>query len=83
MTYDNESSTIPNLQNLKLQFFNEFLSVPGLQLQRLKAEKAKRSFKDFVIQAWPVLEPEKFIEGMHIDAICARMKAVTEGETAI
>jgi len=32
------------------------------------------------VQAWPVLEPStKFVDGIHIDAICAHLQAVTEG----
>jgi predicted phage terminase large subunit-like protein len=47
----------------------------------VKAEKARRSLKAFVIQAWPVLEPStEFVEGIHIDAICAHLQAVTEGK---
>jgi predicted phage terminase large subunit-like protein len=33
-----------------------------------------------MVQAWPVLEPgTEFVEGIHIDAICAHLQAVTEG----
>jgi predicted phage terminase large subunit-like protein len=45
----------------------------------VKREKAQRNLKDFVIQAWPVLEPStEFVPGIHIDAICAHLQAVTE-----
>ena len=57
-----------------------FLSEPQLQLWRLKAEKARRSLKQFVMQAWGILEPEtKFVDGLHMDAICSHLQAVTEG----
>src|SRR3954452_2638572 len=53
---------------------------PRLQLALVKREKARRSFKEFVVQAWHVLEPgNEFVEGVHIDAICDHLQAVTEG----
>jgi hypothetical protein len=68
-------SATPNSGSLK-----NYLSEPQLQLRRLKAEKARRSLKEFVIQAWPILEPETpFVDGIHIDAICLHLQAVTEG----
>jgi hypothetical protein len=46
----------------------------------LKVEKACRSFKEFVKQAWPILEQgTQFVGGIHIDAICAHLEAVMEG----
>ena len=40
-------------------------------------EKARRSLKAFMMQAWPVLEPgTEFVEGIHIDAICLHLQAV-------
>src|SRR5438270_9587046 len=54
-------------------------SGPRFQLERVKTEKARRSFQAFVKQAWPVLEPNvEFVEGIHIDAICEHLQAVTE-----
>src|SRR3954466_3791924 len=59
------------------------LSEPRFQLESLKAEKAKRNLKEFVKQAWPVLEPNtEFVEGIHIEAICSHLQAVTEGRIA-
>jgi hypothetical protein len=50
------------------------------QLEPVKMEKARRSLKAFVMQAWPVLEPgTELVEGIHIDAICCHLQAVTEG----
>ena len=58
----------------------ESWNAPEFQLERVKAEKARRSLKEFVVQAWPVLEPStEFIDGIHIDAICTNLQAVTEG----
>ncbi len=76
----NHNSIIPNSPILKSQILKDCLSAPGLQLRRLKAEKARRSLKQFVIQAWPVLEPGPFVEGIHIDAVCAHLQAVAEGK---
>jgi predicted phage terminase large subunit-like protein len=46
----------------------------------LKAEKARRSLREFVEQAWPVLEPSTpFVPGIHVDAVCAHLQAITEG----
>jgi hypothetical protein len=49
-------------------------------LSQVKAEKARRCLKEFVMQAWPILEPEThFVDGLHINAICSHLQAVTEG----
>jgi predicted phage terminase large subunit-like protein len=54
---------------------------PQLQLTRLLAEKARLSFKEFVKQAWHILEPgAQFIPGIQVDAICLHLQAVTEGQ---
>jgi hypothetical protein len=56
---------------------------PGFQLELVKAEKTRRRLKEFVIQAWPVLEPiTEFVDGIPMDAICAHLPAVTEGRIA-
>ena len=56
------------------------LNEPRFQMEAVKMEKAKRSLKAFVMQAWPILEPgTEFVEGIHIDAICLHLQAVTEG----
>ena len=58
-------------------------NVPPFQLEMVKAEKARRSLKEFVIQAWHILEPStEFVDGTPIDAICAHLQAVTEGRIA-
>jgi predicted phage terminase large subunit-like protein len=55
-------------------------NAPRFQMLALKMEKARRSLKAFVIQAWPILEPgTEFVGGIHIDAICLHLQAVTEG----
>src|SRR5437762_2824184 len=46
----------------------------------LNKERARRRFKEFVVQAWPILEPQtEFVDGLHVDAICSHLQAVTEG----
>ncbi len=46
----------------------------------LQAEKARRRLLEFVRQAWPVLEPStSFVNGIHVEAICAHLQAITEG----
>ena len=55
----------------------------GLELSQVKAEKARRCLKEFVMQAWPILEPEThFVDGLHINAICSHLQAVTEGRSS-
>ena len=68
-------STMHNSSNWK-----DFCSTPQLQLRRLRTEKARRSLKEFVVQAWSVLEPGTlFVEGVHVEAICEHLQALTEG----
>jgi predicted phage terminase large subunit-like protein len=57
------------------------LNEPEIELRVLRAEKARRSFYEFVIQAWSILEPStRFVNGIHVEAICQHLQAVTEGE---
>ncbi len=47
----------------------------------LKAELARRSLREYVRLAWPIVEPQTpFTPGWHIDAICEHLEAVTRGE---
>jgi predicted phage terminase large subunit-like protein len=46
----------------------------------LKTEKARRKLHEFVLQAWPLLEPATpFVQGMHVQAVCEHLQAVAEG----
>lgn len=48
------------------------------KLARADAEAAQRHLRDFVREAWPVVEPARpFISGWHSDAICDHLEAVT------
>jgi predicted phage terminase large subunit-like protein len=47
---------------------------------QLEAEQCRQRFHIFVQRAWPVLEPQTaFVDGIHVQAICEHLQAVTEG----
>jgi predicted phage terminase large subunit-like protein len=49
-------------------------------LNEMEVELAERSLRDFLAQAWHVVEPGvEFIPGWHLDAVCDHLQAVTEG----
>src|SRR5215469_158381 len=53
---------------------------PVLDLANIRAEKAKRRFRHFVRQAWPIVEPARdFVENWHVDALADHLQAVSEG----
>ncbi len=52
-----------------------------LDVRKLDAEAARRSFRVFVELMWSVAEPaRRFISNWHIDAIADHLQAVTEGK---
>ena len=52
----------------------------ALQAEQLK-RAAVRSFRAFVPQAWPILEPATpFLANWHLDLICEYLEAVTAGD---
>jgi hypothetical protein len=56
------------------------LSSPSL-LQDLNRELATRHLKEFIRQAWPVVEPATpFVPGWHVDAICEHLEAISHGQ---
>src|SRR5437764_12448684 len=60
--------------------FEKLLKRPSL-LDELDAEMASRSLREFVRQAWPIVEPSTpFVPGWHIDAIIEHLEAVTRGQ---
>lgn len=76
-------STTPASTTTNSISLNNSCSAPPFQLDQVKAEKARRNFKEFVIQSWPVVEPStRFVDGLHVDAICSHLQAVAEGRTA-
>lgn len=47
----------------------------------LIAERYRRSFGDFIAEAWPLVEPATpFVPGWHIDAIASHLEAASRGE---
>jgi predicted phage terminase large subunit-like protein len=64
---------------MKSDYLNLLLS-PTL-LQEIDREKATRHLKDFIRQAWPVIEPSTpFVTGWHLDAICEHLEAISSGQ---
>jgi predicted phage terminase large subunit-like protein len=50
-------------------------------LEKVDRELATRSFREFVRQAWRIIEPHTpFVPGWHIDAIVDHLEAVTHGQ---
>jgi len=72
--------TTADLPTMKSNNWKACLSAPEVELQTLRAEKARRHLYEFVVQAWPVLEPAApLVNGIHVGAICEHLQAVTEG----
>src|SRR5687767_9756750 len=46
----------------------------------IRAELARRSLREFVEQAWPIVESVPFVANWHIDEVCKQLEAVTGGE---
>jgi hypothetical protein len=60
--------------------FADLLQRPNL-LSELDRELASRSLREFVRQAWAIVEPSTpFVDGWHIDAISEHLRAITEGQ---
>src|SRR3954471_1986287 len=60
--------------------FALLLKRPSL-LAEIDQEQATRSFREFVLQAWPIIEPSTpFVPGWHIDAIVEHLEAVSYGQ---
>jgi hypothetical protein len=58
----------------------ELLRSPRLR-DEIARERATRSLRAFVRQAWHVVEPSTpFVPGFHIDAICDHLEAITRGQ---
>ena len=50
-------------------------------LAKVERELATRSLREFVRQAWPIIEPlTPFVPGWHILAIIDHLEAVTRGD---
>jgi len=47
-------------------------------IERVQAEKARRSLRDFVKYGWHVVEPHiPYVQNWHIEAIAEHLEAVT------
>lgn len=49
-------------------------------LTEIKKERSKRSLKQFIHYFWPYIDPAKYVDNWHIDAICEHLQAVASGE---
>ena len=54
------------------------ISLDGLDLARLSAERMRRSFALFVRRAWEHVDPAPLVWNWHLDALCTCLQAVTE-----
>ena len=63
------------------RIINESLRNPQAALIELDQIDCGRSFYEFVVRAWPVLEPvHPFVHGWAVKAVCDALQAVTEGK---
>lgn len=56
------------------------VDLSGFDLQRISAERMRRSFALFVRRAWEFTDPAPLVWGLHLDALCSCLQAVTEGK---
>ena len=60
--------------------YEKLLARPSL-VAEIESEMARRSLREFVRQAWHVVEPATpYIPGWHLDAICDHLEAVSRRE---
>lgn len=51
------------------------------EAEALRAELARKSLAHFLRTAWPIVEPSTRLQwGMHLDAMCEHLEAVTRGD---
>ncbi len=54
-------------------------TLPNISLDLIRAEKARRSLKEFIKLFWPVVEPTTpFVDGWVIDCFCYHLEAIDE-----
>jgi predicted phage terminase large subunit-like protein len=52
-----------------------------LDLEAVRAEKARRKLSEFIRQAWPIIEPgTPYLDNWHIDCVAEHLQAVTLGQ---
>jgi predicted phage terminase large subunit-like protein len=73
---------MPNLSSsTRRSSSSRALRTARLDPDRLAAERARRSLRVFVREAWLIVEPmNPFVPGWHIDAIADHLEAVTRGQ---
>src|SRR5215210_8138188 len=49
-------------------------------LSSVRAERARRSFPEFVRQAWPLVEPRPLVWGWYLNLLCAELALAMDGE---
>src|SRR5215472_13364998 len=60
--------------------YGNLLLRPSL-IHDIDQERAARRLREFVRQAWSVVEPSTaFVPGWHLEAICEHLEAVTSGQ---
>lgn len=53
-------------------------------IRQRRKEKCENSFRDFVENAWKIVEPGvPFVGGVHVDAICEHLQALADGEAPL
>jgi len=53
----------------------------GLKIEQVRAERYRRSLKEFTKAAWPTIEPgSDYVSGWHLDAISDHLQAVVNGD---
>lgn len=52
---------------------------PAQVIIEIDRVRAKRSLAAFVRMAWPTIEPNEYVHGWHIDALCEHLEAITDG----
>lgn len=52
----------------------------AVTLEQVEGELLSRSLREYVPAAWPHVQPDPFVPGWHIDAICEHLQAVSEGK---
>jgi hypothetical protein len=73
---DNESSTI-SLSSL-IDEYKNFLNDKYKKIELI--EKSEDSLYEFLKQAWPIIEPDKFIDGWHLEAMSEHIEALMKRE---
>ena len=58
----------------------DYFRKPAESLGNWKAEQCRRSLKQFLQTAWPIIEPSPLVWGLHVDAVCEHLEAVTRGD---